>query len=97
MDQILRLPGIDMLAAQYAVDQQFQLRILKLPTFQTAAVAAGIDLKACLLQKGQIPADGLSFDGDAVILVQMVNDLVLGQPVLGIRMLLQDLQNADQG
>ena len=41
-----------------------------------------------ILQKGQIPADGLSLDDDAIIFIQIVNDLVLGQPVLGIRMLL---------
>ena len=96
VDQIGGVLGRDIFAAQHPVNEHAQLGILEPPAVQIATRPPGFDVDPGLLQQGNIPADGLSLNGDAVFLLKMPGDVLLRQRMVIIAVLLENLQDTDK-
>ena len=88
--------GGDIAARQHTVDEHTEFGIVERALGKIAAPVVGGDIIPRLFQKRQISADRLALDDDAVIFVEIIDDILLFERIIVIAVLFQNLQNAQQ-
>ena len=96
LDEFFGMLGGDIAARQHAVDKHTKFGIVERALSKIAAPSVGGDIIPGLFQKRQIAPDRLALDGDAVIFIKIVDDILLFERMIEIAVLFQNLQNAHQ-
>ena len=79
-------------AGKNAVYKKVQLRVLKIATCKIAAPASGEDVEVCLLKKRDVAAYGLALYDKAVVLLQVLGDVLLLKRMVRVAVFLQYLK-----
>ena len=91
INQVFWVLGIDMLAAEYAVNQQTKLGIFKVTAGKIASGFAWFNFKSGLFEQWNIAADGSALNGNAIFALKVAWYFFLGKWVIAVAVFFENL------
>ena len=96
LNEFFGMLGGNITARQHAVYEHTEFGIVERALSKIAAPSVGGDIIPSFFQKRQIAPNCLTLNGNAVISVKIINDILLFERMIEIAVLFQNLQNAHQ-